>query len=1067
MTDGTGISGQGSYHPGMALVDRVRAVFGMAPRARFDEPRVIEFSAVSPVYPIDQLAIWAQSRRGGHITREDALSVPSVLRGRNIICSISTLPLQAVDEENRVQDHPLLRQVDANVPNVTTLAMTVEDLLFESVAWWRITGFDHEGMPFSAVRYAPDQVSMTPPADYRHGYLPSGLPTEPSLDAGVRPGRFVWMGGEPVPFDEVVRFDSPNPPLLVAGKRAISRAIALDDAADLYAGNPQARGYFAPADPAADPADDEDIIQALDDFASARAKRLDGYVPAALKYNPISNPTPVELQLVEMQKRADLGIANALGMDPEDLGISTTSRTYQNGVDRRQDRVNDVLASYMSAITDRLGMPDVTRSGVRVRFWLDDYLKADPKTRAEVQQIYSAMGATDAAEIRQEEGKPPRTIRPVVPAARPIPATVGDPVRQITATQDAVVTFAADLRPADAGITFDSDAVAAAFTVDTVTRTMTGLVIPWGEQASKFGRMYRFARGGQRYGKLNRIKFLEDHDFSLAFGRAVSIEDRPEGLVIAFKIAPGAHGDRMLALGADEVKDGLSPGVIWDPADEIPDPLFPGGRLVRQYHLQEVSQLANPAFTNARLISVQASTTGKATMDTCPRCGAQLTPGVAHTCPAPATTDPTPTVPAAAPVALFSNDMAAQFAAFLESQRPAPDPAPAPAAPAARPTVDPTRTPVPAAVTFVAEPLPYQFSYEGVPGARKHVFRADAEFDFSTDLYALLKSQETGRDYGPQIGRLNALIGAQFADITRADVTDKTNPNNYRPDMWLPQMDYPTPLWDFVASGSTDGTKFDIPKFNTSGGLVGPATEGTEPATGTFTVQLQTITPTSVWGKVGILRQAWRAGGNPQLSGILWDQMLREYYEDREASVATFLNTLTAAADITITGTPLASPTNDNDQTSVNDLEMALALLQFARGGNRFRAFAVHVDLFKLLARVKDDAGRPLYPMINPMNANGTSETGFSTINIAGTTAVPSYALGTSGLVSANSWLFDPAKVRGWASAPERLFWDFGPTIQTANIPQLSSVTVGIYGDVAMGNTDINGVRQVLYDPSV
>jgi hypothetical protein len=69
-------------------------------------------------------------------------------------------------------------------------------------------------------------------------------------------------------------------------------------------------------------------------------------------------------------------------------------------------------------------------------------------------------------------------------------------------------------------------------------------------------------------------------------------------------------------------------------------------------------------------------------------------------------------------------------------------------------------------------------------------------------------------------------------------------------------------------------------------------------------------------------------------------------------------------------------------------------------------------------------------------------------------------------VAAANSWLFDPAKVRGWASAPERLDWNFGATVQTANIPQLSHVTIGIYGDIALANLDIAGVRQVIFDPS-
>lgn len=384
----------------MGMGDRLRAAFGIKPRAAVATHRF----AAQPVLPVDQLLLHWWQKNGGVIDRAQALTVPAVLRGRNMICSIATLPLQAVNAQHRVQARPLFEQIDPNTANVVVMSQTVEDLLFEGVAWWRVVGFGADGYPSRCVRYAPDQVSLQPPSSYQRGYLPSGLATQ-----GV-----VWMEGLPVPYDEVIRFDSPNPPLLTAGADAIGRAIALGQAAKLYAESPRRRGFFRPAD-GVDPAGDDDIEEMLQDWATASAQRVDGYVPAALEYTAIQDSTPAELQLVQMQQRASLDIANAIGVNPEDLGISTTSRVYQNDTDRRMDKVNETLAPYMRAVTDRLGMPDVTPPGNRVRFYLDDYLKADPKTRAEVQQIHHALGATDAAEIRDQEQLPPRTITP--PAA--------------------------------------------------------------------------------------------------------------------------------------------------------------------------------------------------------------------------------------------------------------------------------------------------------------------------------------------------------------------------------------------------------------------------------------------------------------------------------------------------------------------------------------------------------------------------------------------------------------------------------------------------------------------------
>lgn len=373
----------------------------------------------------------------------------------------------------------------------------------------------------------------------------------------------------------------------------------------------------------------------------------------------------------------------------------------------------------------------------------------------------------------------------------------------------------------------------------------------------------------------------------------------------------------------------------------------------------------------------------------------------------------------------------------------------------------------PAPRAEVREPSPYNMRRVVTPQGPRHIFALGHQgHDLSTDMFAMING---GSDAGNAADRVNGFIREQMArievrnDLDQADFNELT-PNRYRPDLWQPQMDYDTPLWDMVNSGTTDGVPFDVPKFNSASGLVGPATEGTEPAPGAMVLTGQTITPTQVWGKVEITRQQARKPSNPSFSGIIWDQMLREYYEEREQAVATFLNTLTAATDITVTGSP-AVPTNDNDQTTVQSLEAALVSLLFARGGNRFRAFAVHEALYKVLARVTDDAGRALYPAIGATNANGTVTALWRTLNINGTLAVPAWALGAAGgNASVNSWLFDPAKVRAWASTPERLDWNFGATVQTANIPQLSYVTVGIYGDLAFANLDINGVRQVIFD---
>jgi HK97 family phage prohead protease len=572
------------------------------------------------------------------------------------------------------------------------------------------------------------------------------------------------------------------------------------------------------------------------------------------------------------------------------------------------------------------------------------------------------------------------------------------------------------------------------FSVDQERRTMRGVVVPWNRLGRHGnGNAWRFTADSTVFGHAKYIRLNDEHVTAMKLGRATSAESTPAGLVMTFKVYDGPAGDKALAAALAGKKTGLSVEVDIDDADTAPDPDHPGATLVNMANLTGVAFTANPAFTDARLISVAANEKGSGMPE-------EIT---TEETPAEVKPDATQAADEALTPALFKE----MFSQLMAKYKPEATPRPVVNPTGARPAVQ------------VTEPAPYAFSRTG---PAMYNFSGATEHDFSRDLFSVIAAQLERRDPGAARDRLDGFIRQTFADVEIADVPGTRVPQ-VRPDMWVPQRDYNTPLWDMVGRGPIDGMPFYVPKFTSASGLVVAATEKVEPAGGSFVDELQTITPGQLWGKVEITRQLWRTQGTPALSGILWEQMLREFYEDREAAIATFLNTLTAAADITITA---GAATNDEKQLRTAQFEAALAALNFVRGGNRFRGFAVQQDLYTMFASTEDDAGRPKYPILNPSNANGTSESGFSTMNIAGTRAVPSWALAAGGqTTAANSWLFDPAVVMSWAGAPERLFWDFGATVQTANIPQLSFVTVGLYADYANANTDISGVRQVIWDP--
>jgi HK97 family phage prohead protease len=967
----------------MGLLRRLARSLFAARRVQFD---------ASPPVTIDA-AITAARGGGACVSRADALSVSAVQRGRNMLCSIATLPLIQQNADREIVDNPLFRQLDPDVANVVTLAQTVEDLVFDAVSWWKVTARGFDGFPVNIQHLDISTVSITPPA---------GMGSLAPLPSGIDPrGGVIWVDGVATPWRDIIRFDSPNPAVLVHGGRAIRRALLLEKAAEMYADDPRAQDYFSPADGAED-VDDDEVAVILAKWKAARKRRSTAWVPSAMKYNTVDSPSPADLQLVELQKQASLDIANALGIDPEDLGVSTTSRTYQNDVDRRRNRVNDVLAPYMRAVTDRLSMTDVTKRGHTVTFLLSDYLKSNPTERANVQKTYLDMGVIDEDEIRTAEGYPgPAPGRQAAaPADNPAEAAAMDAARR------ALVSLAAN------PLTFVSVPVEQ-FSVDMTTRVIKGLVLPYGKYAQAGGLRVRFSKGALQFADVSRVKLLRDHDPHQPLGVATKLTDSGAGMMAEFKVARGAAGDEALILADDGVLDGFSVGIDFDEnVDAVQDPKDKRAVLVNRADLREVSLTALPAFDDARVTAVAASLTGGNAMP-CTKCGQVHAEGVACQ-------TPEPSAPAA--VTLSADQFSALLARF------------GPAEPEGPTVVNPTRL---TASTAVTEPPAYRFDRRGNLRPGSH--------EFSADLIAALRDSDVA-----SYQRSLAFIQAQF-DVVTTNVNE-LNPTGNRPDMYVDQRTYKYPIWDAINKGTlTDITPFTFPKFSSASGLIGSHSEGSEPSSGTFVTTSDTVTPTANSGKAKISRETWDQGGNPQIGNLIWQQMLKGWYEALEAAAVAVLDAATPTG-IDFSGTPgLAN--DDLDQA----LTAALAALQFVRGGFSMDKAFTQIDLYKALAAATGTDGRRLYPVLGPANAGGTTASRFGSIDVNGVEFLPAWALAATGTVAASSYLFDSGSVHGWASAPQRI---------TIDMTEVANVYIGIWGYKATVISDINGVRELIYDPA-
>jgi hypothetical protein len=336
------------------------------------------------------------------IDRRTAMQVPAVKRGRDLIAgTLGTLPIELFGPDSTPARHDLgllLEQPERNVPRSVTIARTIEDMLFESVAWWLVTEIGWHGYPIKVKRLDPRSVNVRKDGKVyvtREGNL--GQVTE-------------WAEDK-----DLIRFDSPNDALLVVGARAIRTCLTLDAAAERYASGNQPLDYFEPRD-GMDPGQ-TDIDDALSAWETARRQRATGYVPAALKYNT-AGWNPEQLQMADARQHAVLEVARVMGIDPEDLGVSTTSRTYFNAFDRKQARIQDTLRGYIVAFEERLSMGDVTPRGYKAKVNLTDMLRSDDVTRFQAYQLGLAVGAYgDTNEIRAAEGKPALDA-PTAPAAQ-------------------------------------------------------------------------------------------------------------------------------------------------------------------------------------------------------------------------------------------------------------------------------------------------------------------------------------------------------------------------------------------------------------------------------------------------------------------------------------------------------------------------------------------------------------------------------------------------------------------------------------------------------------------------
>lgn len=887
-------------------------------------------------------------RPAGRVSREQAIQVPAVKRVRDLIAgTLGTLELcQLTKPGYREVYSALLEQPEDDVARSVTMTRTIEDMLFEKTAWWRIVGFGADGFPDRVVRLEADSVTIR-----QNGRV---WTNDATLQA-----QGVSIGYQPD--DLLIRIDSPNDALLVAGARAIRTALLLSAAADRMAQDPQPVGYVTPkADVELDP--DFDVDEALDDMEDARARRSWGYVGGALDLHQLTW-NPEQLQFMSQRDYAVLEIARVGGVDPEELGVSTTSRTYANAEQRRLDLIDFTCAAYVKAIEDRLSMNDVTLPGRRVYFEYDAFLRSDTPSRMSVYDVGRKVGAYDDERIARAERIPLSRVRAARQAAQPAPPAPA-PAAPPASTEAPEETVQNALVPVGARFAADADDVRFQFEVspetvgfkaDVAKRTISGLALPWNVVARSGGYKWAFAAGSLHWSAAERVKMDKDHGYGTEFAKATTLTNTQDGLFAAFRVARGASGDDALGLAEDGVYDGLSVYVNFESEGDgwIPHPDDDTVRYVQSATLRKVALTAMPAFDDARVQHVAATRNGVPMTVTTDAPVTQPNPQPAG--PPPAPSAPAPSFDPVAFAADLADGVKAAFAEMI-ANLPAPQ-----------------RQVVPAGRTqAVREPLVYQMNGNGpsfVRDARKVMTGTDPTGEarsrlvkYEAQTAELLQDSMADPSFAISTGNASAVI-----------------PPGYRPDMFVTQLLKGRPLTNAISRGTiSDATPFTVPRFVSSTGATADHVEGVNPSEGSLAVEPVTVIPTGISGLYKITREM-ADSANPAIDAIANQAMSESFSQQTEAKVYAELNGTngvggTITSGFVPSGAQVTTTTGQGDELG-QGVRTAIGIYDFRRFAPVDFGFLSQEGVTEFASAV-DTTGRPLFPWLAPSNPVGTSDRG-------------------------------------------------------------------------------------------
>ena len=327
------------------------------------------------------------------VSRSDAMQVPAVARARNIIAgTIATLGLNSYNEitGEKIEGRSILKQPDPALPLTVTMAWTIEDLLFQGQAFWVVLATSPEdGRPTQARRVDPMRVTFT--TDTMTDEIVNGFYLDGYLTPITGVGSLIMFSG----IDEGI---------LNRGGRTISTALELEKAVSRMAAEPNPTMVIKNSGVDLPP---EQVSSLLAQWKQARATRSTAYLSGPLDVTTFGYDAG-QMQLTESRLNTAAEIARMCNIPAWYINAESASATYSNVSQERRSLVDFSLKPFMSCISERLSMNDITPRGQVVRFDLDDYLRGNPLEQIEVLGKMLEYGLIDVEEAREEMDLAPR-----------------------------------------------------------------------------------------------------------------------------------------------------------------------------------------------------------------------------------------------------------------------------------------------------------------------------------------------------------------------------------------------------------------------------------------------------------------------------------------------------------------------------------------------------------------------------------------------------------------------------------------------------------------------------------